>query len=1415
MHKELPYQKALLLIITLFFSLCTFAQLPAFNFIVTSTPETCAGNGTLNFTVSGTVPGAAVGYEIYLLPNTTTPINQTSAPTLAGLGAGNYMVRATQNLGGQTSTNTQNATIANQVAPLTFGIAFTKAKCGNDATITASVQTGAAVSYEIIAGPVTRPQQPTPLFIGLPPGLYQVRAYNACGDATVVSAQVDQATTSITIQPVSFPSEALPSCTTINVGHQYLTNTGNIIFFPLTFQYTVFPPGGGAPIVVTATVNSGGLVNNITTTIPFYHNQLYTYNLKITDACGNVYTRNNNEVNQKLELTATVSESGCNEYVISVKPKNYVPPYTLEFTSFPAGFVPGNLNPNHPVFSIPEVIYGGNGNFAPLGNYTLKITDACNRIATKTFEIVDTPIEPIKGSQALGCTPNDGSITIGIPTRTITNVVMTGAPAAYPNPLPNVVGSNLSVETFILSGLPLGTYTFVVTDSCGDVYTVVIEIVFSAPVSSLTVLQRQGCEVGFGSVRVSGGEPLTNIKITAAPPAFPHPLPYDGSSNLFGGSFYMNSLPAGSYTFESVSPCGQPVVKQAVITGAITLTNEISLAPNCGMFGVNLNYISNASYIQTFWLQRYNPAEGVWEHPTTGVNYLDGGAATNNNSYPLVNSTLNNNINGIGHFRVIKTFFIYDNGSSANVRCVQTLYEFDFDGGPSIIDAYSFPCANGVSDVIVVAIGAPPLIYKIVEKNNQPFLVDNNQSNVFTGLEIGTYKFEITDKCGEKRTRILDISELDPIAIKADGFCEGENSTLSVPEFSFLTYKWWKQGAPGTILSTTGTLAFPTYNSTASSGTYICSIVSGSPDSCMNQVLQFTLDNNILPNAGADNNVVYCNTGTQLDLKTFLNAAADLGGSWQDVNITGALTGSTLNTAGLAAGIYQFKYIVTGLCNAMDEAVIIINVNDIPSLPVITGTTPICEGDNVQLTAVAVPGATYEWTGPNGFTSALQNPVIPNATAQATGTYSLKIKNNICASPVATVEVIVNEGARAGEDDTVALCNDGNAVDLAGFLNGSNNNNGVWEDVNSTGALTGSSFDPSAITAGIYQFKYTVTNVCNTTDEALITIQLNDIPLAPAVDAIAPICEGSDVQFNTTAVANGVYKWSGPNGFISTQQNPVITGAGLAANGSYSLIVEVNGCASPVTTVPVTIKAAPQFTIEGNALLCEGQTSSLTVVPGNFTGNEVYEWYYNGGLLEDVTSGAIEIQETGTYKVIVENNGCTATREMEVAPNDNPFEIIIDSGCVNYDYMLWVANLSDIQGAVVTWTGPAGFSFTGTEANISNFPSGNYTATITNGEGCTAVATLPIDNTSCTIPRGISPNNDGMNDYFDLSNLDVIEIKIFNRYGLEVYEAKNYKKEWYGQSSKGTLPTGTYYYVITLSAGKKVTGWVYLQREIK
>ncbi|RQO66030.1 hypothetical protein DBR43_27705 [Pedobacter sp. KBW06] len=67
---------------------------------------------------------------------------------------------------------------------------------------------------------------------------------------------------------------------------------------------------------------------------------------------------------------------------------------------------------------------------------------------------------------------------------------------------------------------------------------------------------------------------------------------------------------------------------------------------------------------------------------------------------------------------------------------------------------------------------------------------------------------------------------------------------------------------------------------------------------------------------------------------------------------------------------------------------------------------PVCAGSSLNLTATTVSGATYAWTGPNGFTSALQNPVITYSAAFA-GTYTVQVTIPGCAVPsVAYVRVL-------------------------------------------------------------------------------------------------------------------------------------------------------------------------------------------------------------------------------------------------------------------------------------------------------------------------------------------------------------------------------------------------------------------------
>ncbi|MBC8643813.1 gliding motility-associated C-terminal domain-containing protein [Flavobacterium lindanitolerans] len=129
-------------------------------------------------------------------------------------------------------------------------------------------------------------------------------------------------------------------------------------------------------------------------------------------------------------------------------------------------------------------------------------------------------------------------------------------------------------------------------------------------------------------------------------------------------------------------------------------------------------------------------------------------------------------------------------------------------------------------------------------------------------------------------------------------------------------------------------------------------------------------------------------------------------------------------------------------------------------------------------------------------------------------------------------------------------------------------------------------------------------------------------------------------------------------------------------------------------------------------------------------------------------------------------------------------------------------------------TGPNGFNATTQSTDITGLESGVYTVVVTNEEGCTATTSIPVEKAIVKYQKEFlqtaiiktTPN---------LAGLDILKVKIFNRYGTEVYEMNNYVNQWHGQCSDGKLlPTATYYYYIAFRDGKEKTGWVYLNREV-
>lgn len=1218
-------------------SFSIFAQLDDFSLQVGVTPQTCYGNGVLTFTVTNTTPGANMDYTIYLFPDTTVPIATITATTLTGLLAGDYLIVATQSLGGSTGVQQEQVTIANLIVPLTY-VANSSIICPNDGTITVNVTSGNAVSYEIFSGPVTFPLQASNVFTNLPGGTYQIRVYDACGEAVVQShTLIYTPIAPITLLAAGAQTEivACDPDTTLSM----VTLGVPFGAFPLQVQYTIHPPDGSAPIVFNEVVNSSTFGHPI----PFYLDQEYFYDLQVTDVCGNVYNFPQNVVRSSMSVNAVPVLEDC-VYLLKVTVASFIPPFTINFTTYPAGFDPSLYNAEYPGPYIEgEIIFGSTSNPLLEGNYSLTVTDACGRIKTTSVEIEVEESDPHVGGSGYSDCSGLGELMVSHNNDLLT-VVIIQAPDSYSNTLPyNVPG--VIGNTLIMEDVPIGYYIFEVTDVCGNEFTVDGSVTPYPFEGNFQVSNAPGCS-GLGSVRLTStsGNELTSAFIIQAPDDFPETLPLDVSANIHGVAIFnawfvsMNGLVPGDYTFVIQDDCGEYTVQVPVISYEVSL-NELEITENCGSFELYMEHQANNTSIApigiSYYLEQYNETTDEWVSP-------------GNVDYPIQNFGTTYNIPYSGDFRIVKTYSVYGNGGGAS-PCQEVIFEFYINEGPRIIDIDIFPCPDN-NEVIVNASGIAPLQYSITTKNGQPFVVNNGTNSTFSNLEPAIYNFQVIDGCGNIVNGIYDVYDVPSIEIVATELCNGQPAMLSVLNYSFLSYEWYKEGDESQILSTSNQLIFTEFDSEIHTGTYYLNITANNASSCMNQTMEFELEFNLpTPNAGEDTEITLCHTGDEVDLLSLFPNAVDDFGTWEDLSATGMLNGNILSTENLSLGTYLFKYSVTVDCVGTAEAIITLSLEEIPQAPVIAALNPVCQGEAVEI-ALENPNAqyTYVWTAPDGATFT-----------------------------------------------------------------------------------------------------------------------------------------GNTINFTETL---------------------------LQDNGTYTVTAQLGDCISEPSQVMLQVKPLPEFTISGNTILCPNQSSILSV-QGNFNSSEVdFVWYFNNVEIENLNVDAIEVFEQGTYSLEVIWNGCSTSQAIEIIENTDIIPVELNGGCVGDRYIVNIVNLDDFPNATFSWMGPNGFWSEESSIDITDESIGLYQVVVTNELGCESFAEIDIESTYCEIQKGVSVDGNGMNDYFDLSNFDVRNLKIFNRYGRMVYESNNYKKEWNGQSSVNgkMLPTSTYYYVVSFADGTRRTGWVYL-----
>ena len=240
--------------------------------------------------------------------------------------------------------------------------------------------------------------------------------------------------------------------------------------------------------------------------------------------------------------------------------------------------------------------------------------------------------------------------------------------------------------------------------------------------------------------------------------------------------------------------------------------------------------------------------------------------------------------------------------------------------------------------------------------------------------------------------------------------------------------------------------------------------------------------------------------------------------------------------------------------------------------------------------------------------------------------------------------------------------------------------------------------------------------------------------------------------------------------------------------------------------IALILKKVPMFTLEDYYFCPEG---AVNIQPDFSTLDIVqFEWLNPQGEVVSVTNELLNVKTEGIYKInVLGANSCSFSTSFQVKKFEVP--IITDLIPSGNSYTVIATGSKKILYS------KDGINFQ--ESNVfTNLPFGIiYFYVKFEGSDCLGDVKKGL---VLNIKNAFTPNYDGINDTWFIDDLNVFEgktanVKIYDRFQVKIFEQESATRlEWNGKTtSRRGVPTGSYWYVLTLADGRVFTGWILLK----